>query len=348
MFIRNAWYVAGWAGEIAKDAILARKFLDEPVILYRTASGAVTALADRCCHRHAPLSKGRLEGEAVRCMYHGLKFDPSGRCIEIPGEANVPSKYKVRTYPVVEKDSVVWIWMGEAARADPAAIVDWPFLADPAWARKEGYLHYDADYLLIVDNILDFSHLPYVHENTIGTAAFAQNRPTFQNTDYGMHIDNTAYDDMPSPHFKKLGGFTGQVDRWNIYDFHIKGNLLLMDAGSAPAGEGGPKGDRGNAIEFRHFTALTPETETTTHYHFAHPRNFKLDDRELDDQVLNMILTAFTEDKEIIEAQQRVIDTDTPHTSPMMAISADGPVYRIRRTIDRIIAEEQPYPAAAE
>ena len=348
MFIKNAWYVAGWASEISNDAILSRKLLGEPVIMYRTAEGKVVAMEDRCCHRHAPLSHGRLEGDEVRCMYHGLKFAPSGQCVEIPGEAKVSPKYKVKTYPLVEKDAALWIWMGDKDKADPAEIVDWPYLDHPEWRTKQGYLHYDSNYLLVVDNIMDFSHLPYVHPTTIGTQAFANQRPVFENTDYGMHIDNSAYDDEPSAHFKKLGGFTGLVDRWNIYDFHYKGNLLLMDAGSSPAGEGGPKGDRKNAIEFRHFTALTPETERTTHYHFAHPRNFKLDDRELDDTVIGMIYTAFNEDKAIIEAQQLVIDTDTPATTPMMAISVDGPVYHIRRNIARIAAEEQSYQAAAE
>ena len=90
MWIKNAWYIAGWANEISSDRLLARTFLDEPVIMYRTEDGAVAALEDRCCHRHAPLSKGRLEDGAVRCMYHGLKFDQSGRCIEIPGETTMP------------------------------------------------------------------------------------------------------------------------------------------------------------------------------------------------------------------------------------------------------------------
>ena len=76
------------------------------------------ALEDRCCHRHAPLSKGRLEGSDVRCMYHGLKFAPTGECIEIPGEARVPKQMKVQTFPLVEKDKLLWIWLGDAALAD--------------------------------------------------------------------------------------------------------------------------------------------------------------------------------------------------------------------------------------
>lgn len=346
MWIRNAWYVAGWASEVASDSLLARKLLGEPVILYRAADGAVTALEDRCCHRHAPLSKGRLEGDAVRCMYHGLKFDPSGRCIEIPGKARISAKYRVRRYPVVEKQKLLWIWMGAPDLARPDEIVDWPYHDDGGWRFSEGYLHYDASYLLGIDNFLDFSHLPYVHENTIGTGAFAETRPATEETAYGMHIRNIAYDDPPSPHFKKFGGFEGLVDRWNIYDFHIGGNLLLMDSGSAPAGQGGHAGDRRNAVEFRHFSAMTPESETSSHYHFSHSRNFGLDVAGLDESVHATVVNAFHEDKAIIEAQQRRISDDG--SAPMLPIAADAALLHVRREIDRIIAAERQLREAAE
>jgi vanillate O-demethylase monooxygenase subunit len=346
MWIKNAWYIAGWANEISSDRLLARTFLDEPVIMYRTEDGAVAALEDRCCHRHAPLSKGRLEDGAVRCMYHGLKFDQSGRCIEIPGETTVPEKYRVRSFPLVEKQKLLWIWMGDADLADPGDIVDWAYLDDPAWRYLEGYLHYEASYLLGIDNFLDFSHLPYVHENTIGTSAFAQNRPEIEATDFGMHIRNIAFDDPPPAHFRKFGGFDGLVDRWNIYDFHIHGNLLLMDVGSAPAGEGANEGDRENALEFRHISAMTPESETISHYHFTQARNFGLEVEELDKAVHDTIVKAFHEDRDIINAQQRKISSN--RDVPMLPISADAALLHIRREIDRIIAEDEQILSAAE
>jgi len=346
MWIKNAWYIAGWASEVSEDKLLARTFLDEPVLMYRAESGDVAALEDRCCHRHAPLSKGRLEGDAVRCMYHGLKFDPSGRCIEIPGETKVPAKYRVRSFPVVEKQNLLWIWMGEPGAANADTIADWPYLEDAAWRYTEGYLHYDASYLLAIDNLLDFSHLPFVHENTIGTSAFAENRPNIEPTGYGMHIENIAYDDPPSVHFKKFGGFDGLVDRWNIYDFHTRGNLLLMDSGAAPAGEGGKDGNHKSAIEFRHISALTPETETTSHYHFAHARNFGLAVDGLDKRIHDTVVNAFYEDRDIINAQQKIISRTVD--TPMLPISADAALLQIRREIEQIIAADQQVLSAAE
>jgi phenylpropionate dioxygenase-like ring-hydroxylating dioxygenase large terminal subunit len=80
MFLRNCWYAAGWSKDFAVEQLYAVTILNEPIVIYRKEDGAPAALQDRCCHRLAPLSMGRLEGENLRCMYHGLKFAPSGRC----------------------------------------------------------------------------------------------------------------------------------------------------------------------------------------------------------------------------------------------------------------------------
>ncbi|MDE0703259.1 MAG: aromatic ring-hydroxylating dioxygenase subunit alpha [Rhodospirillaceae bacterium] len=346
MWIRNAWYVAAWAGQVTEGEPFARIYLGEPVVLYRTTDGTVTALEDRCCHRLAPLSRGRLEGDNLRCMYHGLMFDPSGACVEIPGETRIPEKYRVRRYPVVERQNLIWIWMGDEALADPGDIIDWPYLDDPAWPYEGGYLHYKSNYQLIVDNFLDFSHLPYVHEKTIGTASYAEQRPRITHTDVGLHIENTTDDTPPTPAFAPFGNFAGNVDRWSIYDFHIRGNCVVADFGMAPVGEGGHAGDRRNAIQFRHLSALTPETADTCHYHFAQPRDFGLDAEGLDRKVLDVVVKAFHEDKDIIEAQQIVIDLD--RDAPMLPLEVDRALLHVRRQIDRMIAAETPVSVAAE
>lgn len=347
MWITNAWYIAAWAKDVTGSALFARTILGEPVVFYRTADGSVTALEDHCCHRHAPLSKGRLEGEEVRCMYHGFKFASDGRCTHVPGEDRVPKKYGVRHFPVVEKQNLVWIWMGEERLADPGLIVDWPFLDDPAWPYKGGYLHYEASYRLGVDNFLDFSHLPYVHEKTLGTGAYANSRPQLEPTDFGIRIVNTAFDEPLAPLFRPFASFPGNIDRWSNYDFHIRGNVLLGDFGSAPVGQGGHLGERKNAMEFRHLSCMTPETETTSHYHFAQTRNFGLDDEALDDQVLAATVDAFREDQDIIEAQQRIISLEPDRA--MLPAGIDKALLHIRRETDRIIEQERgPRAEAAE
>lgn len=338
MWIRNAWYVAAWANEVTNDTLLDRIYLNTPVILYRTEDGEVVALEDRCCHRHAPLSKGRLEGDNVRCMYHGLKFDPSGQCIEIPGEDNVPPQMKVSAFPVVEKQNLIWIWLGDPAQADPDDIRDLYFLDSADWGYRPGYLHYDSNYALIADNLLDFTHLPFVHEKTIGSAGLGNTRPTSEPHDFGIRYINFNRDDDPAPHIKIFGGFEGKVDRWSINDWYFRGNLLTMDAGTMAAGSDGPDGDRTGAVEFRHLSALTPETELTCHYHFAQTQGFAPADDAINDKLFETITVAFNEDKDMIEAQQRVINLDPARD--MMAAPFDGPMMHIRRKVEATIKEE--------
>jgi phenylpropionate dioxygenase-like ring-hydroxylating dioxygenase large terminal subunit len=134
IFLRNSWYVAAWNHELIDGRKLARTILERPVVIYRGASGKVVALDDRCCHRAAPLSMGRIEGDDIRCMYHGMKFEPGGKCIQIPGQDIIPPKLGVRSYPIVERYNLIWIWMGDVEKADPDLIVDYPPLADPTGA----------------------------------------------------------------------------------------------------------------------------------------------------------------------------------------------------------------------
>src|SRR5262245_13208923 len=189
MFLRNNWYVGAWSHEVSGDGLLSRKLLGEAVLFFRQSNGAVAALRDRCAHRFAPLSLGRREGDCVRCMYHGLVFDAEGRCTEEPGREHPSHGLKVRTYPIVERWKQVWIWMGDPALADPALIPDCHFQDSPEWASIPAYIHYSADYRLILDNLLDFSHLTFVHATTLGgSASIAATRPKIERFDGGVRM----------------------------------------------------------------------------------------------------------------------------------------------------------------
>ena len=159
MFLKDCWYMAAWAAELDEGKLIGRTLLEEPVLLYRGESGAAVVLDNRCCHRGALLSNGRREGDCVRCLYHGLKFDATGRCVQIPGQDMIPATACVRAYPVVEKHSWIWVWMGDPAKADERLIPPAVGLQDPAWTLRSGRLDYEANYLLINDNLTDFTHL---------------------------------------------------------------------------------------------------------------------------------------------------------------------------------------------
>ena len=345
MFVRNTWYVAGWDNEVGPGNLFSRTIIGIPVLMYRTADGTLHALEDRCCHRGAPLSVGRREGDCVRCMYHGLKFDASGQCIEAPAQQRIPPKARVRTFPVVERNRWIWIWMGDPEAADPALIPDTHWLADPAWRSLDGYIHYDVNYLLIADNLLDFSHLPFVHPTTLGGSEdYAAAKPKIERLDDGVRITRWTLDTEAPPFAKQVKNWPGKVDRWNIYNFTIPA-ILLMDSGMAPTGTGAPEGHRIDAAEFRGCQALTPETENSTHYFFAHPHNFAIDNPEVTRSIHQAVVTAFDEDRDIITAQQRSLALAPDFK--MIPFSIDAALSQFRWAVERRLAEESaPAPEA--
>jgi phenylpropionate dioxygenase-like ring-hydroxylating dioxygenase large terminal subunit len=338
MFIKNTWYVAAWDHEVKADGLFSRTIIGVPVLMYRTSEGALVALEDRCCHRGAPLSMGRREGDCVRCMYHGLKFDAAGHCIEAPAQARVPPKAKVRTFPVIEQHRWVWIWMGDPAKADPELIPETPWLDHPDWRGLDGYIHYDVNYLLICDNLLDFSHLPFVHPTTLGGGVdYAEHPPKVERLENGVRITRWALNTEPPPFVKAVTHWTGKVDRWNIYNFTIPA-ILLMDSGNAPTGTGAPEGRRIDAVEFRGCQAITPETENSTHYFFSHPHNFSIDKPEVTKSIHQNVVTAFEEDRGIITAQQKNLSLDPEFE--MMPFAMDAALSQFRWAVARRLEQE--------
>ena len=338
MFVRNTWYVAGWDNEVGPSDLFSRTITGIPVLMYRAEDGTLVALEDRCCHRGAPLSVGRREGDCVRCMYHGLKFDPTGQCIEAPAQQRIPPQARVRTFPVVERHCWIWIWMGDPEAANPDLIPDTHWLDDPAWRSLDGYIHYDVNYLLIADNLLDFSHLPFVHPTTLGGGEdYAGVQPKVERLEDGVRITRWTIDTEAPPFAKQVKDWPGKVDRWNIYNFTLPA-ILLMDSGMAPTGTGAPEGRRVDAAEFRGCQALTPETENSTHYFFAHPHNFAIDQPEVTRSIHQNVVAAFDEDRDIITAQQRSLALAPDFK--MIPFSIDAALSQFRWVVARRLDEE--------
>lgn len=315
MLIRNCWYVAGWSHDFPAGEPVQRMLLGEPVVLWRKGDGTIVAMEDRCVHRLAPLSLGRIEGDAIRCMYHGLRFDPSGRCNEIPGQDLIPPSACVKTYPVVERGRWVWVWMGDPERADPSRIAQVMALDDPDWIFRWGMLDYEANYELINDNLLDLCHLSYVHAASFGAdESWANTRPRIEMLAEGVRSSRWIENSPPIPPLGRSAGVE-KVDMWTSYDFVLPGVFLLYTAicpaGSAEKCNREAPGE-GIDILFSNFTsqAVVPTSETTTRYYFAWgpPRAHGSDaDADL---MIQVACSAFNEDKAMIEAQQRIIDLD--------------------------------------
>lgn len=338
MFIKNCWYVIGWSSELGGENFLARTLLNTPVVLWRKADRNVVAFEDLCCHRGAPLSKGRREGDMVRCMYHGLKFDACGACVEIPGQDYIHSSMRVKTFPVVEQHKWLWIWMGNAALADAALIPDTHWLDHPQWASLEGYTHYETNYLLIADNLLDLAHLPYVHPKTLGSSedSVAQ-LPKIEALGRGVRITRWALNTSVPAFVQKVKSYAGKVDRWNIYDFVVPG-IFTMDSGMTPAGTGAVEGKRFDAAEFHSCQAITPETENSTHYFYAQPHNFAIDQPEVTASIHQSVVEAFVEDKTMITLQANNLALRPDFK--MMPIRADEALGRFRRLVKHLLKEE--------
>jgi vanillate O-demethylase monooxygenase subunit len=341
MFLNNCWYVAAWNHEVPSDGFLARTIIGRPLVLWRDASSEAIVFDDRCCHRAAPLSKGRREGDCIRCMYHGLKFDRTGQCVEAPAQDRIPAQMKVRSYPVVERSKWVWVWMGDPALADQALIPQTPCMDHPDWRSLPGYLHYDVNYLLIADNLLDFSHLPFLHPTTLGGSPdYAKVLPKVERLDRGVRTTRWVFGTSPPEYTKKYAAFAegAKVDRWMLYDFVVP-SVLLMDAGMAAAGTGAQDGYRAGALETRSYQALTPETEGSTHYFFTQAHNFMVDKPEVTESMYRALLVAFEEDRDMIVAQQRNLALDSD--APMTALTVDQALTQFRRVVDQLIQAER-------
>ena len=343
MFVRDCWYVAAWDYELPADQPIGRTIINEPIVLYRAPDQSIVALEDRCCHRAAPLSLGRCEGSDIRCMYHGLKFDRTGRCVEIPGQDRIPPQAIVRAYPVEARHSWLWVWMGDPAKADPALIPPAIGLDDPDWVFRSGQMDYAAHYGLINDNLTDFTHLSYVHAKSFGTPeAFAATRPLVETLERGIRVSRWQRT-MRSPNRPDLSGKSQDGDIWTAYDFLAPGILLMPSvhlrypAGTADRlGDAKPDLSEGTPIH-ETFTsqAVTPLTDTTSRYFFSWgPRAGDGADATAD-QLLGLANMAFTEDRLMIEAQQRNLNL-TGSRKEVLTSADVGPT-RMRAVIERLI-----------
>ena len=338
MFLRNGWYSAIWSHELEGKPV-GKTFLNDKVVLFRNDRGQVGALEDCCCHRAAPLSRGEIRGAYLACGYHGLKFDVNGQCVEVPGQSEIPPGAKVRSYPVHEKNNVVWIWMGDAAKADAAKIPDMPWLSDPKWATTPGNIYVKTNYQFIIDNLLDLTHVTYVHKNTLAGDPREATTPTkTERLNDGVRVGRWMLDFVPPPLFAKAGNFTSNVDRWQHVTWHPPG-IVYLDVGCAKAGTGAPQGDRSQGISIWSSHLITPETEHSSHYMFCFARDFRIDDPEMSKMLYEGSKATFLEDADILEAVQA--NRTGGSLDGLIHIAADAAQLQARRMLNSMIGAEQ-------
>ena len=336
MYLRNCWYIAGLPEEV-RDRPLGRVFLGDPVVLFRDSDGNPAALEDRCCHRHLPLSLGKIVNDTLQCGYHGLRFDLSGTCVEVPGQDRVPPGASVRSYPLVERYNCLWIWMGDPDKADEKKIPDNFWLDDPNWVAGGTFWKVECGYTLLIDIQLDNTHAPFVHPDTIGSGAIIDNPPTIERAEKSISTARWMMDVVPAPTFARALGSNANVDRWLNWKF-TPPSLCAFDIGCALAGTGAEKGDRSQGVTIHTAHFMTPETKNTCHYFWTVGRNYRIEEQALSEAMTAEFTKIFSEDVAIVEAQQKSLSR-TSVWKPI-DVNLDAPVLQARQILARMIAEE--------
>lgn len=336
-FIRNTWYAAAWSEDIGR-ALFPRMLLNEAIVFYRKEDGTPCALRDRCPHRFAPLSIGKLIGDEVECLYHGLRFNCAGQCTDNPNGAGViPHAAKVRSYPVAERWGLVWIWMGDPALADPALIPEFHWLTDTKrFTATHGTIKLNANYLLVMDNLTDLTHASFVHVATFEPREMARN--AFKITEQNDQVWTRVFiPDMEVPaFFTLLRGLTGRMDHWLEMRCDPPGAMITFYGVTEP----GKSREEGWGTYNPNI--ITPETDRTTHYFWGSTRDFDLDDEAMTKTTREGAAYAFEhEDRPVLEAQQAALgDVDLMELRPVL-LANDAASARARRIIQKRIELEQ-------
>ncbi|NOW45153.1 vanillate O-demethylase monooxygenase subunit [Novosphingobium sp. SG751A] len=222
---KNGWYVAAFCHEVGEE-LLSRWILNQPVVLYRKADGTAVAVQGRCPHRHFPLGASKRVGDAIQCAYHGITFDAAGACTFVPSQERIPGVYTIKAYPLVERGLWAWIWPGDPALADESLIPDMGDIGYslPGYhARALFYHRVEGRYQLLNDNLLDLSHLGYLHHSSIGTPDDAATPETREANDRFIRSRRIMRNTLRPAVVDWQTDFEGPIDRVSGMDFHFPG-----------------------------------------------------------------------------------------------------------------------------
>jgi phenylpropionate dioxygenase-like ring-hydroxylating dioxygenase large terminal subunit len=328
--LKDNWYVGALGREITGQP-LGRRIAGQPVVFYREPGGRVVALEDRCCHRGLPLSLGELVGGRLRCNYHGLEFDGTGQCVRIPGQSSIPPDARVRSFPVRERGLVVWIWVGNSSLARDDLIPSYPWQGDPEWTWQAEAFRMNCNYEMLHDNLLDLTHIAYVHRHTVGGGdpdAHFKAETKIARTPRGLRTVRFLRDSIPPPMYTKHVAFKGRVDRWQETEFFP--GLLSFSFGAMDASHGAYEGRRDGGFQFRLFDSVTPETEASSHNFFCVGLRFAPNANAIGVLFADLHRTVL-EDIVVLDAQQQRISED--RSFRMIDIKSDAAGILARRIV---------------
>ena len=342
-FLRNSWYVAALSPAVGRS-LQAIRILGESIVLYRTQDNAPVALEDACPHRKLPLSMGRIKGDAVECGYHGLTFDCTGQCIDAATQQRIPPFAKVRSYPVRDQYGLVWVWMGETGDKPLPDIYAIENFANPAWHITGGdCLRCACNYLWLVDNLLDPSHVAWVHRASFAGAGTDATPLQISASAEGVVCSRWMLDQPPPPFYAPLVKFQGNADRLQHYE--VRYPSLAVNMGIyTPAGKGGPgMVDDAQTYRMVSYNFLTPIDDDNTMYFWLQHRNTDPHDEDITRRNAAGAKAAFEEDRVILEAVHKGMKNRSTQTTGLLL---DAAANRFRKGLDELIAREQATQAA--
>lgn len=336
--LEDFWYCAAHSAEIT-DKPLARIICGMPMVLYRGESGRVVALEDRCPHRQAPLSLGNVIGDEIQCDYHGLIFDRTGACVHIPRQDAISASNRIQAFSAVERWGFIWVWWGDQDKAEPATIPNLPWTEEDHRRSVYFYWHVNANFQLMADNLLDVSHVDFLHKSSIaskiapGVKAAEAPKVTIETRVEGnvVHSLRQVHNTMLAGIAAKWHGGEGPVTRVSTGRWEPP-NSCILKLQFAEA-----DGSIHRTINLDHI--MTPETDRTCHYFLDWTWDFEGADgyptpEDVDREQRGLIEV---EDIPMVEAQQRNLDLfgdvrDIP-------VKQDRTLIEVHRVLKRLYAE---------
>jgi phenylpropionate dioxygenase-like ring-hydroxylating dioxygenase large terminal subunit len=329
VFIKNAWYVAALTGEIGAE-LFPRTILGEKVVFFRTPDGAVAALEDRCIHRQVPLSKGRLSDGVISCWYHGLRYDATGKCLEIPSQDRVPPKACVKSYPVVEKHGMVWIWMGRERQVRQTDIPDHSVCADPKLAGEMQHRFVGCNYKFGVDNILDISHAAFVHQKTLGSEDVVRATPALEILPDTIRVFREMLREKVPPLYENVMKMDF-MDRTQIVNYWPIAHTRV-DTKAYPHGTRDCK-----PLNVYTTTIFTPAEEDETHIFVGMHRDFLISNAGMTKFITQKIWETVDEDIDVTQSLHR----NWKAGAPMIQLSLDKASLAARKMLSQLEAQER-------
>ena len=315
--IKNQWYVVLESKELKNNKLIGVTRLSEKLVFWKDENNKVNCIADKCCHRGASLSAGKIIHNHVECPFHGFQYDSSGKVKYIPANgksAKVPDHYKVNAYLVKEEYGFIWLWYSDELNDVPET----PFFKE----LKEGFSYggfsenWKVHYTRAIENQLDVVHLPFVHKSTIGRGdKTLVNGPVVEWKDNLMTFyvknekDNGQTPEKPNEikDYQKL--FSLQFQMPNIWQNRISEKVRIL-AAFAPVDEESTK------IYLRFYQR------------FTHTPGLK--------QIINSLSTIMN--KIILHQDRRVVLTQLPIKSELTMgenlVQGDFPIIEFRKKRD--------------